>query len=326
MIQNSTKTKVVGVDIGCETTTYAIVDIRGNILAKDRFSTAEHQNINEYVAVLCDKILSMVEANGGYESIRSMGVCTPSGNFTDGTIVNSHNLPWRGTIPLSAILRDQLGMATAVANNAHAKAMAEWTYGSAHGMRDFMLVTLGKGFGSCMFSNGHVHTGFNGFAGEIGHCCIEVDGRECTCGARGCLEAYCSEPGILRTAIELIEQTDKPSLMRDCKELTTDAIIDCCEKGDELAIEVYRKTGFLLGWGLANYASIADPEAIILVGEVTKAGKWLLEPANEIFEESVFHNVQGKIRLMFSALSEEEHGVLGASVMAWKVKEYSLFK
>ncbi len=326
MIQNLTKTRVVGVDLGCELTTYAVVDIRGNILAKDCFATAEHQNINQFVAVLSDKILALVEEHGGYECIRSMGVSTPSGNFTEGTIANSRNLPWKGNIPLSAMLRDRLGMAVAVANNAHARAMAEWTYGSAHGMRDFILVTLGRGFGSCLFSNGHVHKGFNGFAGEIGHCCIEVDGRDCSCGARGCLEAYCSEPGILRTAQELMAQTDQPSLVRDCEKLTLEALVDCCEKGDELAIEVFRKTGFLLGLGLANYASIADPEAIILAGSVTKAGKWLLEPANKAFEENVFHNVEGKIKILFSALSEEEHGVLGASVMAWRVKEYSLFK
>ncbi len=326
MIQNLVKTKVVGVDLGCDFTTYAIVDIRGNILVKDQFPTTDYQNVNEFISVLCNKILVMVEANGGYESIRSMGICTPSGNYTEGGIINPPNLPWRGEIPMAALLRDRLGLAVAVANNAHAKALAESTYGSAHGMRDFLLVTLGRGFGSCLFSNGHAHVGFNGFAGEIGHCCIEINGRECSCGARGCLEAYCAEPGIARTARELMEQSGKPSLMRECQELTAESIAACCEKGDELAIEVLRKTGFLLGMGLANYASITDPEAIIIAGTVNKAGKWLLEPANETFEECVFHNVQGKIRLVSSTLTEEEHGVLGASVLAWKVKEYSLFK
>ncbi len=326
MIQNLLKTKVVAVDLECDNTTYAIVDIKGNILAKDSFSTADYQNLNNFVSVLCEKVIAMMEANGGYETIRSIGVCTPSGNFTEGTIANSRNLPWAGSIPLAAMLRDRLGLAAAVANNAHAKALAEWTYGTAHGMRDYILVTLGRGFGSCLFSNGHAHMGFNGFAGEIGHCCIEPDGRECTCGSKGCMEAYCAERGIVKTALEMMEQSEKPSLMRNQDPLTMDAIIACCEQGDEMAIEVFRKTGFLLGWGLANYASVADPEAIIFAGSVTKAGKWLLEPANETFEECVFHNLQGKIKLMCSALSEEDLGILGASVLAWKVKEYSLFK
>ena len=93
-------------------------------------------------------------------------------------------------------------------------ALAENTFGAAHGMRDFVVVSLGSGMGSCFFSNGTAHLGNNGFAGEIGHTCVEYKGRPCGCGNLGCLEAYTATKGILRTASEVMAESDKPSKMR----------------------------------------------------------------------------------------------------------------
>lgn len=308
-----------------DATTYAIVDVRGNILAKDSFPTEDYPEINGYVKTLCEKIVELVEQNGGYESVRSVGISAPSANYMTGCIVNSPNMPWKGVIPLAAMMRDQLGLAVAVANNSHVVALGEHAFGSAHGMRDFIAVTLGSGMGSCIFSDGDVNLGFNGHAGEIGHTCVDVNGRQCGCGNRGCLEAYTATKGIIRTAKELLEESDEPSLMRGEEHLTPKKISQFCDAGDKLAIEVFRRTGEVLGLGLANYASLVNPEALIFTGGISRAGKWLLEPAKKSFEEHVFHNIQGKVKFLQSELGESERNVLGASVLAWKVKEYSLF-
>ncbi len=312
-------------DISLDATTYAIVDVRGNILAKDSFPTEDYPEINGYVKTLCEKIVELVEQNGGYESVRSVGISAPSANYMTGCIVNSPNMPWKGVIPLAAMMRDQLGLAVAVANNSHVVALGEHAFGSAHGMRDFIAVTLGSGMGSCIFSDGDVNLGFNGHAGEIGHTCVDVNGRQCGCGNRGCLEAYTATKGIIRTAKELLEESDEPSLMRGEEHLTPKKISQFCDAGDKLAIEVFRRTGEVLGLGLANYASLVNPEALIFTGGIARAGKWLLEPAKKSFEEHVFHNIQGKVKFLQSELGESERNVLGASVLAWKVKEYSLF-
>ena len=312
-------------DISLDATTYAIVDVRGNILAKDSFPTEDYPEINGYVKTLCEKIVELVEQNGGYESVRSVGISAPSANYMTGCIVNSPNMPWKGVIPLAAMMRDQLGLAVAVANNSHVVALGEHAFGSAHGMRDFIAVTLGSGMGSCIFSDGDVNLGFNGHAGEIGHTCVDVNGRQCGCGNRGCLEAYTATKGIIRTAKELLEESDEPSLMRGEEYLTPKKISQFCDAGDKLAIEVFRRTGEVLGLGLANYASLVNPEALIFTGGIARAGKWLLEPAKKSFEEHVFHNIQGKVKFLQSELGESERNVLGASVLAWKVKEYSLF-
>jgi glucokinase len=205
-------------------------------------------------------------------------------------------------------------------------ALGEQAFGAAHGMRDFVVVSLGSGMGSCIFSNGNVHLGADGFAGEVGHSCIKPGGRQCGCGKQGCLETYTAWRGILTTAKEVMEESPEPSKMRMVEKLTPKIIAEFCEQGDALAIETYRRTGYMLGVGLANYASVVNPEAFIFAGPISKAGRWLLEPASNSFEDHVFHNLEGKVKLVLSTIDDDVRNVLGASVLAWEVKEYSLFK
>ena len=320
------KTKVVGVDISNESTTYAIVDIRGNILAEEHFLTSDYPDVNNFVTALSDKIVALVEANGGYETIRSIGVSSPSASSVSGCIENAANLPWKGIVPLSAMLRDRIGLAVGLSNDAHVSALGEYTFGSAHGMKNFIILSLGVGLGSCFFSAGDDHTGHNGYAGEFGHTCVVNHGRKCGCGHEGCLEAYAGAQGIINTAKEVMAESDKPTLMRELDKISPRTIKECCDQGDELAIEVYRRTGEMLGLGLANYASIVDPEAIILTGGISHAGNWLLDPTLESFEDHVFGNLRGKVKILVSKLDDRERDVLGASALAWSVPEYSLFK
>ena len=326
MIQNAIKSRVVGVDISLERTSIGIIDIRGEIIATDYFVSSEHPYIGDYLSVLCEHILNLVEANGGYETIRSVGISSPSGNFRTSSIENAPNMPWKGVIPLAAMLRDRLGIAVALANNAHAMALGEQTFGAAHGMRDFAVVSIGHGLGSCFFSNGMAHLGNDGFAGELGHTCFVPNGRLCGCGKRGCLEAYTAANGIVLTAQEVLAECPEPSMLRQVEKLTPRIIQEFCELGDELSIETYRRTGYYLGLGLANYASILNPEAIVFTGGIAQAGKWLFDPAYESFEEHVFHNLKGRVKFIVSNLENRTRNMLGASVLAWGVKEYSLFK
>ena len=326
MEQETIKKRVIGIDISLEATTYAIVDVKGEVVVMDSFPTLDYPDINLFVSVLSERVMEMVERNGGYESIRSVGISAPSANFMTGSIENAPNLPWKGVIPLGALLRDRTGYAVAVANNADVRALGEHTYGLARGMRDFVVLKMGSGIGSCMFSNGLIHKGNEGFAGEIGHTCVVNGGRQCSCGNKGCLEAYVAKKGIVATANELMNETTTPSLMRGVENLKALQIAEFCDQGDELSIEVYRRTGEMLGYGLANYASLVDPEAFIFTGGLTKAGKWLFEPARETFDKMVFHNTYGKTQFLISEEYKSSNDMLGASALAWEVREYSLFK
>ena len=320
------KTRVVGIDVGVTTTTVGIVDVRGNVIAKTTLNTSDYHAPNDFVAALTDKIIMLSEANGGYDSIRSVGISAPSANFVTGCIENASNLHWKGVVPLASMLRDRLGIAVALSNDAHVTALGEHAFGSAHGMKNFIVISMGHGgLGSSIFSHGHGHLGIHGYAGELGHTCVVLGGRQCTCGRIGCLEEYASARGLRKTAEELLAASDTPSLMRG-QQLSFQFIAECCAQGDALAIETCKKTGRMLGISLANYASLLDPEAIILTGELTQMGDCLLQPIHDAFNQHVFHNIEKKVKLQVSILDDSERDMLGASALAWEVKEYSLFK
>jgi glucokinase len=327
MSENVVKRHVIGVDINTEQTTYAVVDIQGGILAKESFRTSDYPNVNEYVTVLSEKIIALVEQNGGYESVRSVGVSAPSGNFVTGSMENASNMPWKGHVPLAAMLRDRMGLAVALGNDAHVTAVGEKAFGTAHGFRNFIVISFSHGgLGSCIFIDGHPYLGTEGFAGEFGHICIDENGRQCNCGHRGCLEEYASARGMAKTAKEIIQTTGKKSILQEVEEITPQVIADACEQGDEVALETFQQTGRFLGSTLATYASLLDPEAIILTGDMTLFSKWIMDVLRESFEANIFQNLKGKVKILISPLNNSERDALGASALAWEVKEYSLFK
>lgn len=327
MINDKIKSKVIGINVDTTTTTIAVVDLRGNIVAQDSIPTQNFPNVNNFVEALSERVVVLAENNGGYENIRSVGMCAPSANYLTGCIENAANMPWKGIIPIAAMLRDSIGLAVALGNDAHVTALGEWAYGVAHGMDNFIVVTLvGSGLGSCVFSNGLAHLGCDGFAGEFGHTCIEDGGRQCSCGRKGCLEEYVSTRGILQTVRELLEANNAPSKMRQKTDLTLDDIAECADEGDAIAIEAWRRSGEILGTALANYASIVNPEAVIITGELTKYCGRMWPAMEKAFLENVFGNIRDKVKVVVSKINDHERNVLGASALAWKVKEYSLFK
>ena len=120
------KTRVIGIDIRVDRTTYAVVDIRGEIVAQDYFLTTDFIDINDFISALSEKVIALAEENGGYETIRSIGVSAPSASSVTGCIENAANLPWKGVVPLAAMLRDRIGLAVAVANDAHITREIVW--------------------------------------------------------------------------------------------------------------------------------------------------------------------------------------------------------
>lgn len=327
MIDDKIKSKVIGINVDTTTTAIAVVDLRGNILAQDYIPTQNFPNVNNFVEALSERVVMLAENNGGYENIRSVGMCAPSANYLTGCIENAANMPWKGIVPIAAMLRDSIGLAVALGNDAHVTALGEWAYGVAHGMDNFIVVTLvGSGLGSCFFSNGQAHLGSEGFAGEFGHTCIEDGGRQCSCGRKGCLEEYVSTRGIIQTARDLMEASDAPSTLRQLPELTLDAIAACADQGDEMAKEVWKRTAEILGRALSNYASVINPEAIVLTGMLINYVDRMWPAMEKAFLENVFGNIRDKVKVVVSKINDHERNVLGASALAWKVKEYSLFK
>ena len=253
--------------------------------------------------------------------IKGIGVGAPNGNVYTGNIEYAPNLPWKGIIPLARMLQDKFKIPVRLTNDANAAAVGEMMYGAAQGMKDFIMITLGTGVGSGIVANGQLIYGHDGFAGELGHTTIIPNGRlHPGTGKKGSLESYASATGVAQSAIEILETTDRPSLLRDIPKgaLNSKAVFEAATKGDEVAKEVFAFTGKVLGMALANFVMFSSPEAIILFGGLTKAGDLILKPTREHMEANLIEVFQNKIKILVSHLKESDAAILGASALMWE--------
>ncbi len=321
---NLQKPYVVGMDIGGTNTVMGIVDQRGNILDTDAVKTGEYERVEDYVEAVCAKLIPLIEKHGGADKFRGMGIGAPNANYYRGTIEQAPNLPWKGIVPLADMFKQKTGVPVAMTNDANAAALGEMTYGAARGMKDFIMITLGTGVGSGIVTGGQMLYGHDGFAGELGHVCVDrsSDARLCGCGRRGCLEAYCSATGVARTAREVLVASAEPSLLRQvpAEQITSKDVYDAAVKGDALALDIFQRTGETLGRAIADFIAFSSPEAIVLFGGLTKAGEYIMRPIREAVEAHVMPIFKGKTKILFSELKDADAAVLGASALGWEAK------
>jgi len=312
----------IGIDIGGTNTKYGIVNHRGEILEKGELRTDAYPEIELYVDALHKAITPIIEAHRQDGSIKGIGIGAPNGNYYTGTIEYAPNLQWRGIIPLAKMMTEKFDLPCSLTNDAKAAALGEMMYGAARGMKDFIMITLGTGVGSGIVANGQLIYGHDGFAGELGHTTIRPGGRlHKGTGLHGSLEVYASATGIALTANELLAKNpETPSLMRSHNKIDAKVVADCAEQGDDLAKEVYRFTGQILGEALANFVMFSSPEAVVLFGGVIKAGDLILKPTREHMEKNVLPIFRDKVKLVFSELQGADAAILGASALAWESK------
>ena len=325
MNEKTMKPYVIGLDLGSTNSVFGIVDVRGDIKATTAIKTTGFRNAEDYVKAAVETLKVIIKDVGGIETIRSMGIGAPNGNYYKGTIEYAPNLPWAHNVvvPLADMFSEALGIPVALTNDANAAAIGEMTYGIARGLKNFIMITLGTGVGSGIVIDGHLVYGSDGFAGELGHIIMRPEnGRLCGCGRMGCLETYCSATGVARSARELLSATKRPSLLRDLKleNITSLDVAICADKGDELSKEIYEFTGNMLGEACANFAAFSSPEAFVFFGGLTKAGDLLLKPIRESYERHVLNLYKGKVNFLVSSLEGSSAAVLGASAVGWNTR------
>jgi len=312
---------IAGVDIGGTGTKFGIVDNLGNVLSSDTMSTKGHADIHAYRDELHDNLMILIDKVGGVGRIKGIGVGAPNGNIYTGTIEYAPNLPWKGIIPLAKLIQDKFKLPVRLTNDANAAAIGEMTYGAAKGMKNFILIALGTGVGSGIVANGELIYGHDGMAGELGHTIIIPDGRiHPGTGKKGSLESYASATGVAISAVEILNNTDKPSSLRNIPidKIDSKAVFEAATAGDEVAKEVFEYTGRILGISLANFVMFSSPEAIILFGGLTKAGDLILKPTREHMEANLIEVFQNKIKILVSHLKESDAAILGASALMWE--------
>ena len=316
------KPYVIGMDMGGTNTVFGIVDTRGNVISKSAIKTGTHSDVNLYINDIYTELSKLIESVGGIEKIKGIGVGAPNGNYYTGNIEFAPNLPWKGIIPFANLMADKFGVPAALTNDANAAAVGEMTYGAAHGMKNFIMITLGTGVGSGIVIDGKLVYGHDGFAGELGHVNVmRNNGRLCGCGKSGCLETYASATGVARSAREIIETSTKESLLRNIpvESITSKDVFDAAMQGDEVAKKIFNYTGKILGESFADFVAFSAPEAIILFGGLSKAGDLIMNPIKENMEKNLLSIWKGKVKVLFSELKEADAAVLGASALAWEL-------
>jgi glucokinase len=310
----------IGVDIGGTGTKFGIVDRNGNVLFSSEISTKKHKQVETFIDELFESLEPLIKQAGGIGRMKGIGVGAPNGNFYTGTIEYAPNLPWKGVIPLAKMIQEKFNLPVTLTNDANAAAIGEMMYGAAKGMRDFIMITLGTGVGSGIVANGQLIYGHDGFAGELGHTIVIPDGRlhEGT-GKRGSLESYASATGVTLTALETLEKSKEPSLLRKVpkEKMDSKAVFEAAMQGDKIALEIFEYTGKILGLALANAVMFSSPEAIVLFGGLTKAGDLILKPTRQHMEDNLIKVFQNKVKILVSHLKESDAAILGASALVW---------
>jgi glucokinase len=313
----------LGIDIGGTNTVLGFVTRTGSILAESSMTTNGTEPADLYVTRLHVKIKEMLDKVGETCDLKGIGIGAPNANYYKGTVEFPPNLNWDGVTELVKMIRQYYTIPVAITNDANAAAIGEMKFGGAKGMKDFIVIALGTGLGSGIVVDGKVVYGHDGFAGEIGHVIVDVNGRMCGCGRRGCLETYVSAGGICRTVFELLAEKKDESELRNIgfNQLTSKMISSAAQRGDVIALAAFEETGRILGLKLADAVTHTSPEAIILFGGLSAAGELLLNPTQRYMEEYMLNIFKSKVKLLPSGLQEGNTAVLGASALMWNELE-----
>ena len=310
----------IGVDIGGTNTEFGLVDKNGKCYFKKNIRTVEYDNVELFLDKLCLELKkSIIEIGNNFE-IKGIGIGAPNGNFFTGKIEFAPNLKWKGVIPFVKLIEDKMQLKAVITNDANAAAYGEMIYGAAKGMNDFIVITLGTGLGSGIVINGEMLYGHDGFAGELGHTVVNINGRQCGCGKKGCLETYASATGIICTMTEMLENSNEKSTLRNIEKIkmTSKDIFLAAKNGDKLALKAFDITGKYLGIKLADAVAFSSPEAIILLGGLARAGKYIFNPTKKYMEEYLLAVFKNKVALLPSGLDKDNAAVFGAAAMVWK--------
>lgn len=312
------KTKYsIGVDIGGTNTDIGLVRDDGKIIDKVNLHTHDYYDAELYVSDMAAKIKEMLERNN-VSDIDGIGIGAPNGNTYKGGIDNAPNLNFKGQVKLVELMKKHINTKVVVSNDANAAAYGEMIYGGAKNLDHFITFTLGTGVGSGIIIDRKLVLGSTSTAGELGHSIIIINGRQCGCGRKGCLETYTSAGGIRRTALELMEQNPLYNgvLKQVAPEnLTSKMVGDAANAGDPIGIMTFENVGYLLGIAMANAVTFSAPQAIFLMGGPVHAGEVLMKPLRKSFDEHLLNIYQGTVEIRVSELADNEVAILGAAAL-----------
>ncbi len=315
----------IGIDIGGQSSKCGVVNENGEII-EQLVITSLQPTLEEYLNDLTTAITELKHKSASYGEIQGIGIGAPNANYYTGSIEFAPNITWcrnadgePGVVNLANLLSERTKLPVNITNDANAAAMGEMAYGVAKGLKNFIMITLGTGVGSGIVIDGKLVYGHDGFAGELGHVCVEANGRQCNCGLKGCLETYASAMGVARSAkLALQNPESKESILHQFNIETISAkdVYDAAKQGDTTALNIFTETGAILGKAFADFVKFSAPEAIVLFGGMTKSKEFFHNAMVDSMNEHLMKVWKGKIKILYSSLKESDAAILGASALA----------
>ena len=309
----------VGIDLGGTNIVAGVVDEEYNIIAKASTKTNCPRPEKEIADDMARMAIEAVKnAKLSMDQIEWIGVGTPGiANSETGIIEYSNNLGFKNT-PMVKYIQETIDKPVFIENDANAAAYGEFVAGAAKGAKNAVCITLGTGVGGGIIIDGRIYSGSNFAGAEIGHTVIEVDGAQCSCGRKGCFEAYSSATGLIRMTKESMAQ-NPDSIMNQVAEekgkVTARTSFDCMRAGDKYAKAVVDKYIKYLAAGITNTINIFQPDVLCIGGGVCNEGDPLLLPVKELVKNEVYtRNSEKNTEIVIAKLGNDA-GIIGAAFL-----------
>jgi glucokinase len=309
--------KAIAIDLGGTNIKAAVVDHKEGIL--EQTSTPTHAELGK--DHLLDRIAGTIDELTRKEGAIGIGMGIPGMiNLEQTTVFNPPNLPGWDEVNAADEITKRTGIACKIENDANIAALGSLHFGVGQRFDSFIILTLGTGVGGGIIHDRALFKGAKGMAGELGHVIIDYHGPLSNSVTRGTIEAYLGQRFLSRFASDMISQHPDNELYKkfskDFDKLEPVDLTMEANAGNELAIEILAKTGQRLGYAIINYTHMMDIRKYVLSGGVSKAGKWLFEPAKEIVKKHMMAPFQKDFELVYEDLGNDS-ALLGAAGLAF---------
>lgn len=321
----------MGIDLGGTMIKTAVLDADFKIIASAERRTLLPRDWKEILDDCAASVSEVLKKLPGLslQSFSRAGIGTPGiVNVKTGTVETAANLGFYG-VPIKEYLEKKLSLPVLVENDANAAAWGEFIAGAGKetpskslGIQcysDLVSITIGTGIGSGIIINGEIFRGSNGLAGELGHTVIELDGRDCPCGRKGCINMYASASGLKQTTRDFMQKYPESALWSEAggslETVSGRTAFRAAEKGDKAAkdaVDYYIKS---LAACVVNAVSIFQPQIITLSGGVSKEGENLLKPLRSIAEKECLRGPNTALPSICAGKLQDKAGVVGAALL-----------
>ncbi|MBQ4110778.1 MAG: ROK family protein [Clostridia bacterium] len=307
----------IGIDLGGTNIATGIIDENCKMVAKISVPTLSERDFSEIVKDMAESINKLLKDNNiSIDEVNSIGMGIPGTlNSEEGLIVYSNNIPINN-IPVVKMIKEYFDKPVYISNDANCAALGEVYAGAAKGRKNVIMITLGTGVGGGIIIDGKLYEGTASAGAELGHTILVLNGEQCTCGRKGCVEAYASATGLIRETKKAIEANpDKTSMTKNLSEVNGRTAFDAAKAGDEVAIKVIDNYIMALGELLVDMTNIFRPEIILLSGGISHEGDNLYVPLKEYVQKNSYGNQYNKIPLIERATLGNDAGIFGAAML-----------